>query len=184
LFFFPLFELSCGLKKYRKMPKPMRVSDVLRQQTPRKNAYSNRFAPLSDGGIPAPKAMMALEPASQRPRSNSVKRKEPEGPSFSQIVVGATCSVSDVNSLPHSVTISEGLVTDITTEITKVTSVCDKVADNIDALEADPAVLAVFTSILTALRGVTDVQCRIVLSIYLFLFIAVAYKKRFIQFYS
>jgi hypothetical protein len=110
--------------------------------------------------------MLALEPVSQRPRSNSVKRKEPEGPSFSQVAAGLNGArwVSVTDSVPVSETgaVSEDVVTEITTEITKVTSVCDTVADNIDTLEVDPAVLAVFTGILKALRGVTDEQCRIV----------------------
>jgi hypothetical protein len=57
------------------------------------------------------------------------------------------------------VTVSNTTVTDLTTEITKVTSVCDNLSGQINKLEADPAIIMVFTGIITALRGITDVQC-------------------------
>jgi hypothetical protein len=100
---------------------------------------------------------MAPKPAGQRSRSNSVKRKEPEGPSFAEITAGP-------NSLPvhDSENVDDATVIELTTEITKVTSACDKLADNVNALEADPAIILVFTGIITALRGITDVQCKIV----------------------
>jgi hypothetical protein len=77
---------------------------------------------------------MAPEPASQRPRANSVKRKEPEGPSFAEITAGQTEHTPVV-----TVTVNDTMVTDLTTDITKVTSVCDNLSGQINKLEADPA---------------------------------------------
>jgi hypothetical protein len=98
---------------------------------------------------------VAPEPLSQRPRANSVKRKEPEGPSFAEIAAGHNGQTIPVN-------VDETMVTEITTEITKVTTVCDNIAGEVNKLVADPAIIMVFTGIITALRGITDAQCKIV----------------------
>jgi hypothetical protein len=61
-----------------------------------------------------------------------------------------------------SVTINEGVVTELETEIATVNSVCDKVAEDITAANADPAAIAIFNGILEALRGISKIQTKIV----------------------
>jgi hypothetical protein len=128
-----------------KMPKPMFVTDILRQQTPRKSYVSNRFAALARDPSPAPDGF--------RPRANSVKRKLPEGPSFADVAAAKKIC---------SVTINDGVVTELETEIATVNSVCDKVAEDITAANADPAAILIFNGILEALRGISKIQAKIV----------------------
>jgi hypothetical protein len=92
-------------------------------------------------------------PEKARPRANSVKRKEPDGPTFAEITSGEQQS---------SVTINDGLVTELSTDIAKVNSVCDTVTTDIAKMNLDPAVVTIFSGILEAVRGVSSVQSRIV----------------------
>jgi hypothetical protein len=127
------------------MRKPISVFDVLRQDSPRKSFVSNRFSALARDPSPAPEQF--------RNRTNSVKRKEPEGPSFAAVASGGISAPEPIN---------DGLATELSTEIATVNSVCDKVAKDIEKTEADPAVIAVFNGILEAVRGISSVQTKIV----------------------
>jgi hypothetical protein len=61
-----------------------------------------------------------------------------------------------------SVTINDGVVSELETEIATVNSVCDKVAEDITAANADPAAITIFNGILEALRGISKIQAKIV----------------------
>jgi hypothetical protein len=122
----------------------MYVSDVLRQQTPRKNFGANRYAVLAREQSPAPDI--------GRPRANSVKRKLPEGPSFAEVAQAKkTCPETN-----------DDTVTELETEIATVNSICDKVTTDIGKSDADPAVITLFSSILEAVRGIGRIQAKIV----------------------
>jgi hypothetical protein len=127
------------------MPKPMYLSDVLRQDTPRKNLNSNRYAALARDASPATNQ--------GRPRANSVKRKNQDEHSFAEIVAAKKICPEPTN---------DGLVTELETEIAKVNSVCDKVAEDIGKSEVDPVMVTIFNGILEAVRGIGKVQTKIV----------------------
>jgi hypothetical protein len=121
----------------------MYISDVLRNNSPWKNLPPNRYSTLRE---PSP------APESSRPRANSVKRKEPDQPSFAEIVA--------IPTVPTPV--NDGLVTELSTEIATVKSVCDIVETDIKNFGAEPAVVMIFNGILDAIRGVSNVQAKVV----------------------
>jgi hypothetical protein len=81
----------------------------------------------------------------------SVKRKEPEGPSFAEIVTG------DVEIVSSSIDVS-----DLTLDVAKVSSLVEKAATDVNNADIDPAVVSVFDSICDAMRGICKVQDKLV----------------------
>jgi hypothetical protein len=125
------------------MPTPLSASAALKMQTPRKNFPNNRLLSNRDAS-PAPDS---------RPRANSVKRKEPEGPSFAEIVNGGACAKP---AFEFNIDISEFSI--VTLEVAKASSLVEKAATEVNDQIKDPATVAVFGSILDAMRGITTVQ--------------------------
>jgi hypothetical protein len=127
------------------MPVPLSASAALKMQTPRKNFANNRFHVLRDDS-PAPE---------ERARSNSVKRKEPDCPSFANIVTGTGAKPAPTPQL----VVNE--VCDMTLEVAKVSSLIDKAATEVVEMIPDPAVATVFNSICDAMRGIVTVQDKV-----------------------
>jgi hypothetical protein len=137
-----------------KMPVPISASAALKMQSPRKNfgaaantvPVSNRLMSIVRDASPAPAS-------DGRPRSNSVKRKEPEGPSFA--------SVASKN-LANSPCYDEDVTGDLTLNVVKVRSLLDKAAGEINDLVVDPGVVTVLNTMCEAMREICTVQDKLV----------------------
>jgi hypothetical protein len=105
---------------------------------------SNRFLAVRDDS-PGP---------TERTRANSIKRKEPEGPSFANIVSGFQPA--------KKCNFNMEVCSDLTLEVAKVSSLVDKAATEVNDHIKDPAVLSVFSSLVDAMRGIVTVQDKIV----------------------
>jgi hypothetical protein len=124
----------------------MRASTALRLRTPQKSFLTpNRFAPLRDAS-PVPIG---------RERSGSVKRKEPEGPSFASVAAGN-------NVLPPVINLPSGDLSNLTLDVATVSSLVEKAAKDVNDVDMDPAVVSVFSTICEAMRGICRVQDKIV----------------------
>jgi hypothetical protein len=132
------------------MPQPFSASSVLRAQSPRKMYATNRFLALRDDS-PGP-------PGSPRPRANSLKRKEPEGPSFASIVTGQSAQGPPTNV--YNVNLE--VCSDLTLEVAKVSSLVDKAATEVNDTVKDPVILLVFSTIVEAMRGIVTIQDKFV----------------------
>jgi hypothetical protein len=130
----------------------MSASAALKQQTPRKNFGNPRISSFRDES-PAPDF---------RSRTNSVKRKEPEGPTFAAIVSGPGAGAGGSVAAKQSFGIQVEDLSDITLEIAKVSSLVDKAGTEVNDKVKDPAIVSVFSAICDAMRGITTVQDKVV----------------------
>jgi hypothetical protein len=138
------------------MPVPMSASAALKQLSPRKNFGNPRIMSVRDES-PAPDF---------RSRTNSVKRKEPEGPTFAAIVSGpgAGYGGSATGGMPtnQGIGIRVEDLSDITLEIAKVSSLIDTAGNEVNDKVKDPAIVSVFSAICDAMRGISTVQDKVV----------------------
>jgi hypothetical protein len=139
------------------MPKPFSASALLKQQSPRTtqgsgsapgsnftyNLGTNRFAVLQNDH---------LGNGNGRPRSNSIKRKNPEGPSFANVVAK--------NAQPAGTSNDSNCEVDIGTEIAKANSFVDKIAEEISLRDLDPVLVGLFSYLCDAVRSITAVQAK------------------------
>jgi hypothetical protein len=138
------------------MPLPMSASAALKLLSPRKNfgtaasQVQNRFTALARDASPAP------EPGA-RPRSDSVKRKEPEGPSFAAIAAKNNSGTSSGNSAIYANNDDE-IIADLTLDVVKVRSLLDKAGAEINDLVKDPGTVTVLSTMCEAMRGICSVQ--------------------------
>jgi hypothetical protein len=138
------------------MPLPMSASAALKMLSPRKNfgaatgQFHNRYTALPRDSSPA------LEPGG-RPRSDSVKRKEPEGPTFAAIAAkngtGTNFGTCTVN-VEHD----DEIISDLTLDVVKVRSLLDKAGAEINDLVKDPGTVTVLSTMCEAMRGICSVQ--------------------------
>jgi hypothetical protein len=136
------------------MPVPISASAALKMQSPRKNfgaaantvPVSNRISVLVRDASPAPAP-------DGRPRANSVKRKEPEGPSFASVAS---------RSLAQHFEYEEDVTGDLTLNVVKVRSLLDKAAGEINDLVADPGVVTALNTMCEAMREICTVQDKLV----------------------
>jgi hypothetical protein len=124
------------------------ASAVLRQLSPRKMIG----APLSS--FHTNKTVNQLRDDSpHRPRSGSVKRKQGESASY------ASVATKQGNKAPiPSPKVMEKTNEEIELEITKVSSICDKVGNTLAGLEIDRNVLGVLYDLNNAIRGIVRTQ--------------------------
>jgi hypothetical protein len=129
------------------MPLPMSASAALKMLSPRKNFGNLRLLSVRDDS-PGPDF---------RSRSNSIKRKEPDGISFASVVTGnagraaKTVCAFQVDDL-----------SDITLEVAKVSSLVETASTEVNDKITDPVVVSVFSAICDAMRGITTVQDKVV----------------------
>jgi hypothetical protein len=133
--------------------KPKLLYDVLRQTSPRKNfSHTNRYNVLR-GASPADSVRSN---ASIRSRSQSIKRKNPgednNGVSYATVTSGTVPSGSDT-------TID---VEEVTENIVKVKSICEKVSTELGNTNIDPGLIPVFSLINEAILGLCTTQEKIV----------------------
>jgi hypothetical protein len=101
-----------------------------------------------------------------RSRTNSVKRKEPEGPTFAAVVSGPGAGTG--GGVPGQGTLKQGFgipvenLSDITLEIAKVSSLVDIAGTEVNDKVKDPEIVSVFSAICDAMRGITTVQDKVV----------------------
>jgi hypothetical protein len=128
------------------MRKPLLVSDVLRFVSPRK-APSPSFltAGRSDGYR---ENLGSFRAQDQRPRTNSFKRKQPEGDSYAAKAAGNVTVSQDLGNKKEELLV----------KITMVKSVCDKISTDICDESMDAKSVAVFSDICSALRSICEVQ--------------------------
>jgi hypothetical protein len=131
-----------------KMPRPVPVSTVIRQDSPRKCYGANRYELLRRDNSPAP------ESPGFRQRTNSVKRKEPEEPSFAEIASKSVRTEVPVICIEETA--------ELTVEIVKTRSLCDNIAEELNAAEIDPAVVTIFGNMLEVMRNINNTQGKIV----------------------
>jgi hypothetical protein len=129
------------------MHKPLLVSSVLRQVSPRKTigtsfCHVNMFDHLRDAS-PGPVP---------RTRVNSVKRKAADGPTYADKVASNVTVASEQLCKKEKLQI----------EISKVNSICDKVADEIRGDGIDPKMVIIFSFLCDAIRSISKVQGEIV----------------------
>jgi hypothetical protein len=132
------------------MPLPLSASSALKMQSPRKMYAYNRLLSTRDAS-PVP---------DYRARSNSVKRKEPEGPSFAEITAGS--GTSFLTPAVATGRVDPNVASDLTLEIAKVSSLVNKAATDINDHVKDPVIVSVFSSVFDAVRGIIAVQDKIV----------------------
>jgi hypothetical protein len=126
------------------MPVPISASVALKMQSPRKN-----FGAAAKS-VPVPPGFgRCLSPAPDgRPRANSVKRKEPEGPSFAFVAS---------KNIANSGVLESDTMSDLTLNVVKVRSLLDKASTELDDV-ADPAVKTVLGTMCDAMREICTVQ--------------------------
>jgi hypothetical protein len=95
-------------------------------------------------------------PDPQRARSGSVKRKEPEGPTFAAVTSGINAA-NNANNVQNYEEMS-----DLSLEVAKALSLVEKAAKDINDCDVDPAIVRAFSAICDAMRGIVKVQDRIV----------------------
>jgi hypothetical protein len=140
------------------MPKPLSASALLKQQSPR-NTQGSGSAPGSNFNFNSGVNRLAVIQNDQsdngngRPRSNSVKRKNPEGPSFANVVAKNAHNVGPNNDGNCEI--------DVGTEIAKANSFVDKIAEEISLRELDPVLVGLFSYLCDAIRSVTAVQAKL-----------------------
>jgi hypothetical protein len=138
--------------------KPKLLYDVIRQTSPRKLFPNvNRYSLLPRDASPADSVRSNL---SNRSRSQSIKRKNPESEQSSQVTYAqmATGSGSGSDQAP----IADNQVEVLTENIVKVKSICDKVSSELSNVQIDPALISVFSLINEAIGGLCDNQLTIV----------------------
>jgi hypothetical protein len=127
--------------------KPKLLSEVLRQNSPRKFA-ANRYNVLRD----ASPADSIRSDFSQRSRSMSIKRKNDSDletqPSYSEMVSGSQNCVSEPVSQ----------VANLDVAIATVSSLSDKLTSEISNPAIDPVLIPVLNTISEAIRGICNVQ--------------------------
>jgi hypothetical protein len=138
------------------MPLPFSASSLIKQMSPRRAGQPsfstvNRFAFLSREDSPGPV---------DRGRTNSFKRKSQEGSSYAEITGGSrdphtTGADSEANNAAW--------VGDVTTEIAKVESICDKFVSEASQPNIDPNLIPIFGLLSEAMKGICNVQKSIVL---------------------
>jgi hypothetical protein len=125
----------------------MSASAALKMLSPRKNFGNLRLLSVRDDS-PGPDF---------RNRSNSIKRKEPDGISFASVVSGnAVRAAKTVCAFP----VEE--LSDITLEVAKASSLVEKASIEVNDKIKDPVVVSVFSAICDAMRGITTVQDKVV----------------------
>jgi hypothetical protein len=130
------------------MHRPILASAVLRQLSPRKMIG----APISS--FHTNKAVNQIrEDSPHRPRSGSVERKQGESSSYAS--VASSLSAQAPNQTNEA---TEKINEEIELEITKVSSVCDKVGSTLAGLEIDRNILGVFYNLNNAIRGIVRTQ--------------------------
>jgi hypothetical protein len=138
------------------MPLPFSASSLIKQMSPRRAGYPsfsavNRFAFLSREDSPGPV---------DRGRTNSFKRKNQEGSSYAEITGGSRDpqqpgTDSEAN---NAVWIGE-----VSTEIAKVESICDKFVSEASQPNIDPNLIPIFGLLSEAMKGICNVQKSIVM---------------------
>jgi hypothetical protein len=126
------------------MQRPVSATAALKQLSPSKTA-GTRY-----GGA-VQRINQVRDDSPYRARSNSVKRKIDDGPSYASVV----------NKGNNKVMVwDEKVIEDMSVEISKVNSLCDKVGETILALEIDKKITDLFTDINAAVRGTVLLMCR------------------------
>jgi hypothetical protein len=134
------------------MPVPLTASAALKMISPRKNFGAaaapnyNRYTALQREASPAPDD-------TGRPRSDSVKRKHPEGPSFADI---AAKNVPIINT--YDVDDTDAVIDDLTLDVVKVRSLLDKAAADANELVTDPGTVTVLGTMCEAMRQMCSLQ--------------------------
>jgi hypothetical protein len=128
------------------MRKPLLVSDVLRFVSPRKAPGPSFLTPGRADGYR--ENLGSYRAQDQRPRTNSFKRKQPEGESYAAKAAGNVAVSQD-----QGIKKEELLV-----KITMVKSICDKISTDICNESMDAKSVSVFSDICSALRSICEVQ--------------------------
>jgi hypothetical protein len=128
------------------MQRPVSATAALKQLSPSKTA-GTRY-----GGA-VQRVNQVRDDSPYRARSNSVKRKIDDGPSYASVVSKGNNKV---------MVWDEKVIEDMSVEISKVKSLSDKVGETILALEIDKKITDLFTDINAAVRGIANVQEKIV----------------------
>jgi hypothetical protein len=134
------------------MHRPILATTALRQLSPRKTIgtgynYTSKF-PLSFG----------RDDSQTRQRTNSFKRKPEEGRSYADAAISNTVqSREQEQNLESSSKLEE-----MSVEVSKVSSVCDKVSTALEPLEIDSKLKEVLLDINQAVRGLSNMQEQII----------------------
>jgi hypothetical protein len=141
--------------------KPKLLYDVLRQTSPRKMYGSlavptNRYNVLSRDNSPADSVRSNL---SQRSRSVSIKRKNSSSGTGTD---NPPISYANVTAVSGSVNVQNAAVENLTEDIVKVKSVCDKLGTMVNNSDVSPGLIEIFSVVKEAFSGICDNQGKIV----------------------
>jgi hypothetical protein len=135
--------------------RPLLASAYLKQLSPRK-MYGSSFLSVSTyKNTQQRDSSPALSNNSEyeaRSRSNSVKRKHYDGPSYASILTNT------VSSAPPTPVISNEVVEKVTTEVTKVKSLCEKVSSELGKIEIQPEIACLINDLCEAVSLVNSTQ--------------------------
>jgi hypothetical protein len=135
--------------------KPKLLYDVIRQASPRKFVPNqNRYNLLRD----ASPADSVRSDQSFRSRSQSIKRKSPED-SAPEVMTYAAVTSPDIQVQPPD---CDSKVEEVTENIVKVKSICEKVSAEVSNANVDPALISIFGLLNEAILGICDNQQQIV----------------------
>jgi hypothetical protein len=133
------------------MQRPILASTVLRQLSPRK------FIGNPPSSFQTSKTVHHLRDESPyRPRSGSIKRKQSDQASYANVLTGQTIQVIQAPRQVSKETVKTN--EEIEVEISKVSSICDKVGTTLASLEIDRNILGVFYDLNNAMRGIVRTQ--------------------------
>jgi hypothetical protein len=134
------------------MPLPMSASAALKMLSSRKHfggnpvPVQNRYTALAREASPAPDS-------GGRPRSDSVKWKEPEGSTFAEIAGKNNTGTPEI-----CVEDNETVINDLTLDVVKVRSLLDKAGVEINDHIKDPGTVTVLSTMCEAMREICAVQ--------------------------
>jgi hypothetical protein len=134
------------------MHRPILATTALRQLSPRKTIgtgynYTSKF-PLSFG----------RDDSLTRQRANSFKRKSEEGRSYAEAAVSNLVQGREQEQNLESTSKLE----EMSVEVSKVSSICDKVSSALEPLEIDSKLKEVLLDLNQAVRGLSNMQEQIV----------------------
>ena len=134
------------------MRVPISASSALKQLSPRRNLGNSFFSNNRYNYLKETDAPSSPTGNRDRSRSQSVKRKNPEGNSYASIA-------SNGLSRPQPAFFpSDNLLEAAEVGVAKVKSICDKVISDLSATTVDPVIITALSDICEAIRLNTQIQ--------------------------
>ena len=134
------------------MRVPISASSALKQLSPRRNLGNSFFSNNRYNYLKETDAPSSPTGNRDRSRSQSVKRKNPEGNSYASIA-------SNGLSCPQPAFFpSDNLLEAAEVGVAKVKSICDKVISDLSATTVDPVIITALSDICEAIRLNTQIQ--------------------------